>query len=253
MTDAAWLVPTLAAVAVFVGAALQQLTGVGFALVVAPFLVLPLGPVEGVLLVNAGGALTSAVILAGTFREVDWRSFLSLAPPALVGVVVGALIVGVIPAAGLDIGVGVLVLLAIAVLAVTPDLAFSDRRRYAVIAGFASGAMNATAGLAGPAITVYGLGRGWRPGVFRSTVQAFFLALALAAIAAKLLSGVAVLPNLTFVMLLGLAASCLVGLATGVAVSKLVSARWIRVLLLVLSGLGGLGTLLRGALELASA
>lgn len=53
----------LLALAVFVGAAMQRLTGMGFALVSAPFVVLIMGPVTGIVLVNVCGALSSLLIL----------------------------------------------------------------------------------------------------------------------------------------------------------------------------------------------
>ena len=41
--------------AVLIGSSMQRITGMGFALVAAPFLVLLLGPIDGVIVVNVCG------------------------------------------------------------------------------------------------------------------------------------------------------------------------------------------------------
>lgn len=77
----------LVLVAVLVGASMQRITGMGFALVAAPFLVPLLGPVDGVILVNLCSVLTAAIILTRVVRDVDWRRAGVLALFALVGIV----------------------------------------------------------------------------------------------------------------------------------------------------------------------
>jgi uncharacterized membrane protein YfcA len=47
-------------VAVFVGAVAQRVTGLGFALVVAPVLVILLGPFDGVMIVNLCSVLSAS-------------------------------------------------------------------------------------------------------------------------------------------------------------------------------------------------
>jgi uncharacterized membrane protein YfcA len=138
--------------AVFVGAMAQRVTGLGFALVVSPVLVILLGPFDGVLIVNLCGALSAAIILAGVRRDVEWRRYLLLAGPALVGIVPGALLAYLLPEQALEIGIGLLL-----VAALTTSLALRRTTRVVdgpgVMAGFgfASGVMNAAAGIGGRA------------------------------------------------------------------------------------------------------
>ncbi len=99
--------------AVFVGAVAQRVTGLGFALVVSPVLVILLGPFDGVLIVNLCGALSAAIILAGVRRHVEWRRYLFLAIPALVGIVPGALLAYLLPDEALEIGIGRLLIAAL--------------------------------------------------------------------------------------------------------------------------------------------
>ena len=88
--DAGWLPPLGLAAAVAVGAGTQRITGLGFALVAAPFLVLLLGPFAGVLVVNVLGVAASVLVLVQVRRDVELRRGLLLSAPALVAVVPGA-------------------------------------------------------------------------------------------------------------------------------------------------------------------
>jgi uncharacterized protein len=88
--DAGWLASLGLAAAVSVGAGTQRITGLGFALVAAPFLVLLLGPFTGVLVVNVLGVAASVLVLAQVRRDVDLRRGVLLSAPALVAVVPGA-------------------------------------------------------------------------------------------------------------------------------------------------------------------
>src|SRR5690606_25112350 len=167
----------LVSVAVGVGAGTQRLTGLGFALVSAPFLVLLLGPFTGVLLANALSLATNVVVLGQTWRAVEVRKALFLAVPAVAAVVPGAWVARSLPAPVLALTAGGLVLVAlVAVLA-------SERARVlrgtpgAVVAGAASGFMNVTAGVGGPAISLYGLSTGWPHAPFVATVQLYFVVL----------------------------------------------------------------------------
>lgn len=65
---------------VLLGASVQWLTGMGFALVAVPALILLLGPAEGVSLANCAAGAISVVGLAGGWRRV--RPAAMVPPPA---------------------------------------------------------------------------------------------------------------------------------------------------------------------------
>jgi uncharacterized membrane protein YfcA len=185
VADPGLLALTLLGLAVLAGAGTQRITGLGFALVSAPFLVLLLGPFTGVLLANALSLATNLVVLAQTWRAVEVRKALLLGVPAVVAVVPGAWVAHTLPAPLLAITAGCLVMVAlVAVLA-------SERARVlrgtpgAVTAGAVSGFMNVTAGVGGPAISLYALSTGWAHRSFVATVQLYFVLLNAASIAAK--------------------------------------------------------------------
>lgn len=246
------MVEILVVVAVLLGAALQRVTGIGFALVVAPFLVLLLGPVQGVLLVNFTGGLTSGLILLQVLRQVEWRSYAVLAPAALVGIAVGALVVGMVPPTVLDLGIGLLLVFALTTMLVVRGAAMRPRRRYAVTAGVLGGFMNTTAGLGGPAVTVYAVATRWPQESFRATMQAFFFTIACCAIGAKLLFGAAALPELSAVLWMAVGAAALLGLAVGALLAPVVPAGAARAGLIVVSYVGAAATIARGVAGLVA-
>ena len=163
-------------IAVVVGAAAQRVAGLGFGLIVSPVLVVLLGPLDGVMVVNACGAVSSTLILSRVWRHVDWRRYTGLIVPGLAGIALGALIASRAPAGPLQIGIG---LTLIAGLAMSQLAARASRRvdGLGVIAasGFASGLMNAAAAVGGPAVTAYALLSGWEQRRFGATLQPFFI------------------------------------------------------------------------------
>jgi uncharacterized membrane protein YfcA len=235
---------TLLAGAVLTGAATQRITGLGFALVSAPFLVLLLGPFTGVLLANALSLASNLVVLAQTWRAVETRRALLLAVPALVAVVPGAWVARTLPAPLLAITAGGLVLVAlVAVLA-------SERARVlrgtpgAVTAGVMSGFMNVTAGVGGPAISLYALSTRWAHRSFVATVQLYFVLLNAASIAAK---GWPSLSPATWVVAGGALA---LGAAAGHRLARLVSPDRARTLVACLAILGSAATVGKALVEL---
>lgn len=108
------LLPALLVVAVLLGSAAQRLTGVGFALVVAPFAVLSEGAQGGVVLVCLVGASGAAVVLVFTRHSVDLTVLLGLLPAAGVGVVVvGGALLAVLPAGPAQTAAGAAVVLGV--------------------------------------------------------------------------------------------------------------------------------------------
>src|SRR5699024_8929674 len=78
------------AAAVFVGASTQRISGMGFALVASPFLVIVLGPFEGIMLVNFLGACSSFLIFGQVFRQVEYKKIALLLVPAVIMTFPGA-------------------------------------------------------------------------------------------------------------------------------------------------------------------
>ncbi|NUT46057.1 MAG: sulfite exporter TauE/SafE family protein, partial [Saccharothrix sp.] len=85
-----WVLDLLLGITVLVGASVQRLAGIGFALVAVPALVLLLGPAEGVAMANCGAGAISAVGLAGGRRQVRPAAMVPLIAAAACTVPVGS-------------------------------------------------------------------------------------------------------------------------------------------------------------------
>lgn len=174
----------LADVAIAAGATAQAVTGIGFSLVCAPFLVASTGPHEGVRLVNTLALSLNAAALIREGRHVRPRDTLSLLFPALLAVPVVAWVARHSPAGVLAVAAGVMTLAGAGVIAAGRRVHWATGRAGAVAAGVTSGAMNVIAGIGGPAAALYALNAGWPPRSTRPTLQAYFLVLNVASVAA---------------------------------------------------------------------
>ncbi|KJK54967.1 hypothetical protein, partial [Saccharothrix sp. ST-888] len=85
-----WAADLVLGCIVLLGASVQRLAGIGFALVAAPVLVLLLGPAQGVVLSNCAAGAISAVGLAGSWRQVRLAAMLPLVGAAACTVPVGS-------------------------------------------------------------------------------------------------------------------------------------------------------------------
>lgn len=235
---------TMLGLAVLAGSGTQRLTGLGFALVSAPFLVLLLGPFEGVLLANALSLVVNLIVLAQTWRAVEVRMALLLSVPALLAVLPGAWVARNLPAPILAITVGGFVLLALLV------VTFSERARVlkgssgAVAAGAMSGFMNVTAGVGGPALTLYALSSNWAHRPFVATAQLFFALSNAGSLAAK------GWPQLSSTVWVVAGCALVLGVLAGHCLARVVSPTQARRVVVVLAIAGSVSTVVKGLTQL---
>lgn len=234
----------LLALAVVAGAGTQRLTGLGLALVSSPFLVLLVGPFMGVLLANALSLVANLLVLAQTWRTADVRKALLLAVPGLLAVLPGAWVVRNLPAPVLSIAVGGLVLVALVVVLVSERARILRGTGGAVVAGATSGFMAVTAGVGGPAISVYAVSTGWAQASFVPTAQLYFATVNAASLAAK---GWPDLSRSTWAVA---AAALVVGIVVGQRLSQVVTPDQARRLVVVLAVLGSAATVVKGVVDL---
>lgn len=226
---------------VLLGALTQRATGLGLALVGAPFLVAILGPRDGVSYGNALQVLLCVVVLARTWRGVDVRASALLVLGALVAVPLGGLVVDTLPEGPLLVVVGLLAVGAV-VLALAPRVTDVLVRGSAgaVGAGAVAGFVNATAGVGGPMISAFGLGRRWSTEVFVPTAQVVLLFVNLLALAIK---GP---PALGAPVWAAGVAGLAVGVVLGDVVHRRLDATTGRRLVAGIALVGGLATVVRG-------
>jgi len=240
----------LVLVAVFVGSSMQRITGMGFALVAAPFLVLLLGPIDGIVLVNACAIFTAGLILPRVIRHIDWRRYAVLSCFALLGIVPGAVVVQHVPGAWLQISIGLLLATALTVSVTLRRATLRDSPGVRAVAGSASGFMNATAGVGGPAVSMYAMATHWSQRGFAATMQPYFITVSGASLVAKLIFGAAEPPQLTLLTWLLIAAACAAGLVLGELLERVIEAHIARRMLVVIAYAGAAGTIVRGFTQL---
>lgn len=233
------------AAAILVGAGTQRVTGLGFALVASPFVVLLTDPFNGVLLVNACGVLTSLVVLTRVWRDVDGRRAGLLLGPALLAVLPGAWVVRNLPAPVLAVVIGGLVLVALGVVLATGPARTPPGPGAALLAGAGSGFMSVTAGVGGPAITVYAVSAGWPQRSFAATAQLVFSAVGAASLVAK--GGPPSLPATGWA---AVGAALVVGILAGDRLSGRVLAHHARHAVVALALLGATVTVVKGVVQL---
>ncbi|MDP9428151.1 MAG: sulfite exporter TauE/SafE family protein [Actinomycetota bacterium] len=234
----------LLASAVLLGALTQRATGLGFALVAAPFLVLLTGPAVGVSLSNVLSASLCALVLARTWRRALWPQVALLAVPALLAIPLGVLLVRTLPEGPLLVAVGALSIAAVAVVSVGRRRRLLTGRGSAVVAGALAGFMNVTAGVGGPMVTAYAVSRHWPLPVFIPTAQATLLVVNVASLVGKGLPSLG--PSVWVVSGIALVA----GLGAGEVVSRRLGAARGLQLVIAVALAGGVATVVRGLAEL---
>ncbi len=214
----------------------QAVTGFGFSLVSAPFLVAAAAAPRGVEWNLVLSAALNLVLLVGGLRRVRWSEVARLLAPAVVASVAFGLVARHADRQVLTVAAGAVCLAATLLVATGWRRHRPPGPAGAVTAGGISGAMNVVAGIGGPPVVIYGLTAGWPADVARPTLQAFFLGINLVGIPSL---GVTTVP---VVLPVALAA----GTAVGVVAARRVPARAVRVAVLVVAAGGSALAILRG-------
>lgn len=233
------------AAAVFVGASTQRISGMGFALVSSPFLVMVLGPHEGVMLVNLLGACSSLLIFAQVFRQVEYKKVLILLIPAMLMTLPGAWVAAALDGPLLSVIISIMVILALASSFMIRNLPMAQSKSLAVGAGAVSGFMSVTAGVSGPAIAGYAIASRWPQAQFAISVQLYFLVLSLTSLAAK--GG---MPQLHWQQWAGCFAAMVVGILLGNFLAPKIPAKYSRAFVVLIAFSGAVSLMVNGFMAL---
>lgn len=227
---------------VLLGASVQRLTGMGFALVAVPALVLLLGPGDGVALANCGAGLICLAGLTSGWHMVRLRSMVPLILASACTVPLGTWFSNHLPEPALLITMGALVTAAVLVIMRGVRVPSLSGLKGALGAGAAGGFMNASAGLGGPPVSLYAVNAGW---TIREFVPNALFYGVVVNIFSVLTNGVPRLDGGTWI---AAAAGLTGGAIIGKALSGRVPEHRARLLVLLLALLGGITTLVKGAL-----
>ncbi|MCF4005843.1 sulfite exporter TauE/SafE family protein [Corynebacterium uropygiale] len=164
-------------IAVFVGALVQRVTGLGVGMVTGPILTVLLGPLSGVVMVNALSMVNAANNAWAVRRETHWKRFGILAGSLLLGSLPALWVVHSLNGPWLLVAVGGLVLAAILFATFNPagPIFRPDQLLPMVLAGVFAGFMSTVAGIAGPGLTAYARLTGWDYRQFVATLHPILL------------------------------------------------------------------------------
>jgi len=230
----------MAVVAVAVGACAQAMTGIGFALICAPLLILCVDATQAVILVSAFSIILNLMVLAREWRYTNLRHAVTLFIPACLVAPLAGYVAGVAPSSTLSTIGGVSVLLAVAVLASGVRSAFLAGRMGTILSGGISGLMGTLAGLGGPAVAAYAMNAEWDVKMLRPTLNLYFIALNLLTLAVR--GG----PSVEVDFGIGLAVAVVVGFGLGASLVRRFDHSAIRRLILVLAAVGGVAATAKG-------
>ncbi|WP_225858902.1 sulfite exporter TauE/SafE family protein [Streptomyces albicerus] len=225
---------------VLLGSCVQWLTGMGFALVAVPALVLLLGPAQGVVLANCAAGAICVVGLAGGWRQVRLRAMVPLCVAAACTVPVGTWLARRLPEPTLLVCMGALVTVAVLVVMRGSRVPALRGTGGALAAGAAGGFMNSAAGVGGPPVSLYAVNAGWPVREF--VPNAFFYGVVVNAFSVAS-NG---MPQLSAPIWALAGAGMVVGGLIGRGLAERVPEKQARMLVLLLALIGGLTTLGKG-------
>ncbi|MER6352978.1 sulfite exporter TauE/SafE family protein [Streptomyces sp. NPDC001634] len=235
-----WASDVLLAGIVLLGGCVQWLTGMGFALVAVPALVLLLGPAEGVVLANCAAGAISVVGIADGWRRVRVTVMVPLCVAAVITVPAGTWVARQLPAPALLACMGALVTVAVVLVMRGVRVHALRGGSGAVVAGGLGGFMNSAAGVGGPPVSLYALNAEWSVREFVPNAQFYGVVVNAVSVASN---GV---PRLAPPVWALAVAALTVGALVGRALAGRVPDRRARVLVLLLALAGGLSTLGKG-------
>ena len=168
------MVVMLAVAAVFGAAFLRGFTGFGFALAAVPALSLMLNPIVVVPCTLILGALAGVQVLPKLRHLVHWRSVWILVAGSLVGSPIGIWVLATLPANVTRAGIGIVLMVAVAVLWRQPRLANSPPTALGLATGIVSGVLNGSTALAGPPVILFFLSSADTLAVARASLIMYF-------------------------------------------------------------------------------
>jgi uncharacterized protein len=241
MTNGTWGTgEALLAGIVLLGSGVQWLTGMGFALVAVPALVLLLGPAQGVVLANCAAGVICLVGLAGGWRRVRPAAMVPLCVAAACTVPAGSWLTRRLPEPVLLLVMGALVTVAVVLVMRGARIPALRGARGAVVAGAAGGFMNSAAGVGGPPISLYAVNAGWTVREFVPNAQFYGVVVNAFSVAAN---GV---PKLAAPQWAAVAVAMTVGASIGRALAGRLPERRARLLVLGLALAGGVTAVGKG-------
>ena len=153
--------------------------GFGTGLVAMPMLTLVIGVQEATALVAFVIVSSTILLLRRNWRSLEPRATVQLIISSVLGVPIGIFLLTNAPADLIQRGLGVLLIVYALYALIGPPLFEARHAGWAYGLGFISGILGGAYNTNSPPVVVFGTLRRWQPDVFRATLQAYFVPLAL--------------------------------------------------------------------------
>jgi uncharacterized protein len=165
----------IALFAAFAAGSISGLTGFGLALISVPILLFVYEPRTVVFLSVVMSVVICADVVRDSFRDADKRIVAALVLPSFVGVVMGAEILRVVDPLYIRLFVGAFVVFSAGLLLREIRLPGARTRWGTLVAGWTSGALSTSTGLAAPPIVLLLASRDYAKHAFRGSSALYFL------------------------------------------------------------------------------
>ena len=234
----------LALCAVLFAGFIRGLAGFGFALILAPILLLFLSPAAVVVINILLSMLSNIMVLMHSFARIDVKRVLHMALSSLLGIPVGVWIIGVIAPSVLKVFIGAVIICFAVLLAFGFGKAFSRERLSSGVTGLISGVLSTSTSLAGPPVVLFMHGQKWPKEIIHPSLAGYFTLLGIFSLGALWLAGHVNAGMI--IMAASLAPALLTGTGLGIIVFNRVNARFFRVLSLAIVICAGLLGIISG-------
>ncbi len=229
--------------AAFAAGAISGLTGFGLALISVPILLFVYEPRTVVLLSVVMSIVICADVVRDSFRDADRKIVAALILPSFVGVVMGAEILRIADPLYIRLFVGAFVVFSAGLLLREIRLPGAKTRWGTVVAGWTSGALSTSTGLAAPPIVLLLASRDYAKHSFRGTSAFYFLFISVFGLAVLAVRGLVETSDIPLSLILVPAA--ILGKTLGTAILKRISEtsfRKLTLLFVFVTGALGLAT-----------
>ncbi|MBA2692993.1 MAG: sulfite exporter TauE/SafE family protein [Rubrobacter sp.] len=223
---------------------ISGLTGFGLALISVPILLFVYVPRTVVFLSVVMSIAICAEVVRDSFPDADRKIVAALVLPSFIGVVMGAEILRVVDPIYIRLFVGIFVVFSAGLLLREIRLPGAKTRWGTVVAGWASGALSTSTGLAAPPIVLLLASRDYAKHAFRATSSFYFLFMSVFGLVVLAVRSLIEAPDIPLALILVPAA--LLGKALGTSILKRISETLFRKLTLLF-------VFLTGALGVATA
>ena len=150
--------------------------GFGFSLVAAPVLLLYLEPQQVVVVANSLIALLLVMVLARTWRNLEFKASLGLVLGGMVATPIGVLVLNSASPSALRITIAIVIIFLGLISLKNIQLPFTRSRAAGPVFGFLTSLAVTTIAIGGPLGAIYAISQRWKPDMVRAGLAVFFLA-----------------------------------------------------------------------------